>query len=65
MGEWWGFVDRFIWKSSGASNGQSNYSTANHGPPPCLGPAASAPLALLLMQPWGTGALTKPQVKFH
>ncbi len=35
MGAWWGFGDRH--------NDQSIYSTANHGPPPCSGPGASAP----------------------
>ncbi len=34
-GAWWGFGDRH--------NDQSIYSTANHGPPPCSGPGASAP----------------------
>ncbi len=34
-GAWWGFGDRH--------NYQSIYSTANHGPPPCSGPGASAP----------------------
>ncbi len=34
-GAWWGFGNRH--------NDQSIYSTANHGPPPCSGPGASAP----------------------